>query len=466
MESEELIDRLTETFEAAGHRLYLVGGSVRDILLGRASPDLDFTTDARPDEIQRLAKKLRPDALFAVGAKFGTIGLAFGDRLVEITTFRSETYVPRSRHPTVTFGHSLEGDLARRDFTINAMACRGIPRDTAAIIDPFGGLADLRAALIRAVGNPAERFDEDPLRLLRAVRFAAQLGFRIERETEAAIRRSASALAEISKERISAEFTKILVAPHAAHGIRLCVDLGLMEHIVPELLEMLQMPPVKGYKDVFRHTLLVVEQIPREPLLRWSALLHDIAKPRTIGWEHGNVHFRGHERVGEEMAIEILRRLRMDAAFIQSVARIVRLHVRANSYASDWTDSALRRFIREAGDDLPALIALCRADVTSARPARVEAAQARAAELEARVAELLAREDVARLDSPLDGNELMALFGRGPGRWIGEVKSYLLEQVLDGALAPDDKARAAELAEAFLSARAEEIGEARKAGAR
>jgi poly(A) polymerase len=453
MESDELIDRLTDAFEAAGRRLYLVGGSVRDRLIGRPSPDLDFTTDARPEETQRIVRAVRPDAIFAVGAKFGTIGLTFGDRLVEITTFRSETYRPRSRHPEVTFGDSLEGDLARRDFTINAMASRGVPRTLDDVIDPFGGRADLRAAIIRAVGKPSERFDEDPLRMLRAARLAAQLGFRIEPATEEAIRRSAPSLADISHERIGAEFTKLLVAPHAAHGIRLCVDLGLMKHIVPELLEMLQMPPVKGYKDVFRHTLMVVEQIPCDPLLRWSALLHDIAKPRTIGWEQGGVHFRGHERVGEEMTVDILRRLRMDTGFIQAVAKVVRLHVRANSYSSDWTDSALRRFIREAGDQLPALIALCRADVTSARPARVEAARARANELEARVAELLAREDVARLDSPLDGNELMAIFGRGPGRWIGEVKSYLLEQVLDGALAPDDKERATELARAFLAER-------------
>ncbi|MCS6801246.1 MAG: HD domain-containing protein [Chloroflexota bacterium] len=453
MESDELIDRLTAAFEAAGRRLYLVGGSVRDRLLGRPSPDLDFTTDAPPDEVQRIARTVRPDAIFGVGAKFGTIGLAFGERLVEITTFRSEVYQPRSRHPQVTFGTSLEGDLARRDFTINAMACRGVPQREEEVIDPFGGLADLRAGIIRAVGNPAERFDEDPLRMLRAVRLAAQLGFRIEQGTEQAIRRSAPALADISKERIGAEFTKILVAPHPAHGIRLCVELGLMVNIIPELLEMLQMPPVKGYKDVFRHTLLVVERIPPEPLLRWSALLHDIAKPRTMSWEHGAVHFRGHERVGEEMATEILRRLRLDADFIRAVAKVVRLHVRANSYSSDWTDSALRRFIREAGEELPALIALCRADVTSARPARVEAARARADELEARVAELMAREDVAKLDSPLDGNELMAIFGRGPGRWIGEVKRYLLELVLDGTLAPDDKTRAEELARAFLAER-------------
>ncbi|MFN8535394.1 MAG: HD domain-containing protein [Dehalococcoidia bacterium] len=453
MDPEVLVPRLTAAFEAAGHRLYLVGGSVRDHLLGRRSPDLDFTTDAWPGKVQRIVKATGPDAVFTVGAKFGTIGLHYGAHVVEITTFRSETYVPRSRHPEVTFGDSLEGDLARRDFTINAMACRGLPASSDEIVDPFGGLDDLRAALIRAVGTPTERFDEDPLRLLRAVRFAAQLGFRIDPETERAIRHSAPALADISKERIEAEFTKILTAPHAAHGIRLCVDLGLMDNIIPELLEMFQMPPVKGYKDVFKHTVVVVEQIGRDPLLRWAALLHDIAKPRTIGWEHGEVHFRGHERVGEQMTNEILRRLRMDLGFATSVARIVRLHVRANSYGADWTDSALRRFIREAGDELPALIALCRADVTSARPARVEAAQARAGELEARAAELLEREDVARLDSPLDGNQLMALFGRPPGRWIGDVKAYLLELVLDGDLAPDDQPRATDLARAFLAER-------------
>jgi poly(A) polymerase len=447
------IQTLTATFEAAGYQLYLVGGSVRDYLLGRPSQDLDFATDARPEEVRRIVRATQPDAIATVGEKFGTIALRYGDLTVEITTFRAERYQPHSRHPEVRFGTSLEGDLARRDFTINALACRGVPTSPEQIIDPFGGLADLQAQLIRAVGDPAERFAEDPLRLLRAVRFAAELGFRIEPRTAAAIRRAAPALVEIAKERIGTEFTKLLVAPHAAHGIRLCVELGLMAAIVPELLEMLQMPPLKGYKDVFRHTLLVVERIGREPLLRWAALLHDIAKPRTIGWEHGQVHFRGHERVGEQMAREILRRLHFESHFIDAVALIVRLHVRANSYAPDWTDSALRRFVREAGPVLPALLALCRADVTSARPSRVEAAQTRAAELEARIQDLLAREDVAKLDSPLDGHELMALFGRGPGRWIGEVKRYLLELVLDGELAPDDKERAAELARVFLAER-------------
>jgi poly(A) polymerase len=321
------------------------------------------------------------------------------------------------------------------------------------LIDPFNGMRDLQGRVIRSVGEARERFAEDPLRLLRAVRFAAQLGFHIEETTEAAIRDSANALGTISAERIANEFTKILVSPHPAHGTRVAVDLGLMPYIVPELLVMLRMQSGRGHKDVFTHTLLVVEQIPAETLLRWTALLHDIAKPRTIGYEGGEVHFWGHERVGESMSREILKRLKLDGHLIETVGKLVRMHVRANSYEDDWTDSALRRLIREAGDDFGALLHLCRADVTSSRSARVEAAQARADRLEARVTELLAREDVAKLDSPLDGNELMAMFSRPPGRWIADVKGYLLDLVLEGELAPDDKDAAAALARQFVAAK-------------
>lgn len=452
MNQDYLIRNIGEAFRRSGHRAFLVGGSVRDRLLGRPSPDLDFATDALPEQTKSILRSVRPESLYSVGEKFGTIGAVVDGVQIEVTTFRAEKYEPRSRHPAVTFGESLEADLARRDFTINAMALDPLAGEgSSELIDPFGGQADLRNRLIRAVGAPVERFDEDPLRLLRAIRFAAQLGFHIDAATRDAIRTSAPMLADISKERIAAEFTKLLVSPHPVHGIRLAIDLGLMPNIVPELLEMQRMPPARGHKDVFSHTMMVVERIPADPLLRWAALLHDIAKPRTYGVENGEVHFRGHERVGEHMAIEILRRLRLDAGFIAAIGKIVRMHIRANAYDSTWTDSALRRMIREAGPELKPLIALCRADVTSQRPARVEAAQARASELEARAEALIAREDVERLDSPLDGNALMQIFDRPPGRWIGEVKSYLLNLVLDGDLAPDDTETAEQLARLYIA---------------
>ena len=445
------IVNLGRIFKQHGKLLYLVGGSVRDLLLGRESNDLDLTTDAVPDEVKRLAAEAQPSAIYTVGERFGTVGLVFDGRRVEITTFRTEQYEPLSRKPRVTFGTSLVEDLARRDFTINAMAQ---DTTTAEIIDPFGGIADLRAGLVRAVGKPAERFAEDPLRLLRAVRFSVELGFPIEENTAAGISAAAPTLANISRERVAEEMNRVLMSPEPGRGIRQLVDLGLMAYIIPELLEMLAMDQGRyHHKDVFEHTLLVLDRVARDLPLRWAALLHDIAKPRTVSFEDGEVHFWGHEHLGEQMARAILTRLRLDGRTIDSVARLVRMHLRANQYDEDWTDGAVRRLMREAGDDLWRLFDLSRADVTSHRPVRVEAALARVAALEERCRALAAREAVEALHSPLDGNELMALFGRPPGPWIREIKDYLLGLVIEGDLDQDDKERATQLALAFAQER-------------
>lgn len=449
MDTAELLMRLHRAFEEAGKQLYLVGGSVRDLLMGRARQDLDLATDARPAETKAILQGLKPEALYTVGEKFGTIGAVFDGHRVEITTFRSEQYTPGSRKPEVDFGTSLEGDLSRRDFTINAMA-RNLK--TGEVIDPFGGLKDLGAKLIRAVGDPDARFTEDPLRMLRAVRFAAELGFSIDPDTAEAIRRQAHRLQEVSRERIAEELNRILVSERPALGIRLLVELGLMAYIIPEVLEMLGMPQDRGrYKDVFTHTLAVVENVPPTPVLRWAALLHDIAKPRTISFENGEVSFIGHELVGEQMAREILRRLRFDNKTIQKVAKLVRMHLRPNQYAPDWTDSAVRRLVREAGEELEELLVLSRADVTTGRPARRRAARTRVDELERRIRELAERERIEALKSPLDGHDLMALFGLGPGPWIRPIKDYLQELVIEGELAPDDKETARELARKFAA---------------
>lgn len=446
----DIVQRLAAAFRAAGRQLYLVGGSVRDELLGRAHQDIDLATDAPPEETKRLVREAGADGVFAVGEKFGTIGALFGERKVEITTFRSEAYTPRSRKPTVAFGTSLVGDLARRDFTINALA-----RDlaTGALIDPFGGQRDLAARRIRAVGRPEERFDEDPLRMLRAVRLAAELGFAIEPATRAAITAQAHRLRDISQERIAEELNRLLVAPHPAYGLRLLADLGLMGEVLPELLAMRDMPQGgRRFKNVFDHTLQVVAKVPPDPDLRWAALLHDIGKPATIGWENGQVHFRGHERVGAEIAERLLTRLRFDRQRIERITKLVALHLRPNSYGPEWTDGAVRRFIREAGDELDLLLALSRADVTSQRRGRVTAAEARVDALAQHCRELIARENVQAIKSPLDGHDLMALFGRGPGPWIKPIKEHLLNLVLEGALAQDDRERAIELARAFVAA--------------
>jgi poly(A) polymerase len=452
----DIVEALGRVFGRQNHQLYLVGGPVRDLLLGRPIADLDFTTSAQPELVKRLAREAGSESIFAVGEKFGTIGALFPaidgaePMKVEITTYRSETYAPYSRKPSVEFGHSLEGDLGRRDFTINAMALDALRPDV--LVDPFEGQEDLRRRLIRAVGRADERFAEDPLRLLRAVRFSAQLDFHLDPETASALCRQAGELAWIPKERVQPELSRILLSAHAAEGLQKLCDLGLMEQLVPELLAMRGMhEDVYRHKDVFEHTLRVVENVPPDETLRWAALLHDVAKPRTRSVEHGEVHFHRHELVGRAMARNILDRLKYPRQLVEDVARLVELHLRPNSYEPDWTDGAVRRLMREAGDCLPRLLLLSRADVTSRRVERRQAADRRVNLLETRCAELQAQANVAALTSPLDGLELMAMFDRGPGPWIKPIKDHLTELVIDGELAPDDKERAAEIARALAA---------------
>jgi poly(A) polymerase len=445
------IPALRESFASGGHALYLVGGPVRDALLGRRVADLDFATDATPSSIKQLLQGAGADSIYAIGEKFGTVGGIFGPLTVEITTYRSEAYTVGSRKPAVEFGTSLEGDLARRDLTINAMA---LDLHSGEVIDPFGGQADLAAHTVRAVGNASERFQEDPLRLMRAVRFSTQLAFEIDPDTAQATRQMSQALATISRERVAQEMNRILTSDQPAYGVRLLCDLGLMEYVVPEILVM------RGtkndslqHKDVFEHTLVVTSRVPANLHLRWAALLHDIAKPRTLTVDRGQVHFYGHDRVGEKMTRHILgpTGLRYDRETVDRVGRLVGLHLRPNGYESDWTDGAVRRFMREAGPLLPDLLTLSRADVTSRRKERVEAARRRVAELERRCADLAAEAEVAKLSSPLDGLELMEMFDRPPGPWIGEIKDHLLEMVLDGDLAMHHKERAAEIARELVA---------------
>src|SRR3954465_7555012 len=351
-----MLGRLAECFASGGFQAYLVGGSVRDRLLGRPSVDYDLATDAPPDEIKRLLNAVPAEHIWTVGERFGTIGAHVDGATVEITTFSSEEYAPRSRKPTVRFGTTLEGDLARRDLTLNAIA-QDLRSEE--LVDPFGGVRDLEAHLVRAVGNPDERFAEDPLRLMRAVRFVAQLNFRLDHETAAAIARSADSLADISRERIAQEMDKLLVAPRAEYGLRLLCDLGLMPHIVPEILAMRTIrQDIYRYKDVFEHTLHVVDNIEPELVLRWAALLHDVGKPRTISNVKGETHFFGHEFVGEGMSRRILGRLRYDRDLIERVSHLVAMHQRINNYEGDWTDGAVRRFMREAGSALDNLFKL------------------------------------------------------------------------------------------------------------
>lgn len=451
----DIIITLAELFHAQHKQLYMVGGTVRDVLLHRGqSSDADLATDARPEEIKRLVAPTRPTAVVLVGERFGTVRLLYDENIIEITTFRSEQYNPESRKPEVCFGDSLEDDLARRDFTINALARD--PLD-GKIIDLYHGRQDLEAHLIRAVGDePDKRFEEDPLRLLRAVRFAAQLDFTIEPVTYAAIARQASTLQKISRERIRDEMNKLLLSSHPAKGIDLLVELGLMEWIIPEVMELRGVsqrpkPGVSASKDVYAHVLRVVERSSSRPVARWSALLHDIAKPRTKTVEDNKVHFFGHEDVGAYMARDILKRLHFDRDFIQRVSLVVRLHMRANAYATDWTDGAVRRLMLDSGDILPDLLDLSRADITSYRVDKVNRAVARVAELAERCQHLKEEAERVPIKSPLDGNELMELFGRGPGPWLRPIKDHLLSLVIDGELAPDDKEGAATIARQLMA---------------
>jgi poly(A) polymerase len=456
----ERIIKLAEIFHAHHKQLYMVGGTVRNLLLGRQdSPDADLTTDAVPEETRALAAQLHPSAIVLVGERFGTVQLRFqrdamddcpeSDDIIEITTYRSERYNPESRKPEVCFGTVLEDDLLRRDFTINAMA-----RDplTGEIIDPFGGREDLRAQRLRAVGDdPAARFAEDPLRLLRAVRFAVQLDFTIESATAEAIVRQADTLAKISNERVRDEMSKVLLSPAPMRGLRLLGDLGLMRMIIPEVLELRGVSQRPAHsKDVYEHTLRVVQNAPPRLLTRWAALLHDIAKPRTRSVEGNKVHFFGHEDLGAVMARDILRRLRFSREFIEQTSRLVKLHMRSNAYTSDWTDGAVRRLMLDADPVLADLLDLSAADITSYRPERVQRAVARVQELRERCQRLKEEAERVPLKSPLDGNELMAIFNRGPGPWLRPVKEHLLALVIDGKLAPDDKAGAELEARRFL----------------
>ncbi len=450
----DIILTLAQAFRAQQKQLYMVGGTVRDVLLQRGqSNDADMATDARPDEIKRIVAPTKPTTVVLVGERFGTVRLYYGNDIIEITTFRSERYNPESRKPEVCFGDDLHEDLLRRDFTINALA-----RDplNGTMIDLFNGRQDLEAHILRAVGNePDKRFDEDPLRLLRAVRFAAQLDFTIEPETRESIARQASKLQKISRERIRDEMNKLLLSPHPAKGLDLLVELGLMEWIIPEALELRgvsQQPQPRAVptKDVYAHVLRVVERSTPRLKTRWAALLHDIAKPRTKTVVENKVHFLGHEDVGAVMARDILKRLHFDRDFIESVSRLVKLHMRVNAYTSDWTDGAVRRLMLDIGDDLPDLLDLSQADITSYRIERVNRAVARVAELAERCQRLKEEAERVPLKSPLDGNELMELFGRGPGPWLRPIKERLLALVIDGVLAPDDKEAALRIARELL----------------
>jgi poly(A) polymerase len=444
---------LGRRFAGAGHALHLVGGSVRDALLGRLGDDLDFTTDAHPEAVLALVDGWA-DATWETGVAFGTVGVAKHGLRLEITTYRAEAYEPGSRNPTVSYGDSLPADLARRDFTVNAMAV-ALPEWTApdAFVDPYGGLDDLAARVIRTPGRPEDSFGDDPLRMLRAARFAAQLGFSVDPAVVAAMSAMADRLTIISVERVNDELSKLLRAPTPRPGLQLLVDTGLAEHVLPELPALrLEIDEHHQHKDVYEHTLRVLERaIALEDdgpdlVLRLAALLHDIGKPRTRRKEPGGgVSFHHHEVVGASMAKRRLTALRYPKDVVAAVELLTALHLRFHGYSpgsgTGWTDSAVRRYVTDAGDQLQRLHKLVRSDCTTRNRRRAAALAAAYDDLEARIAALAEQEELGRIRPDLNGHDIMALLGIS-GRDVGRAYDHLLSVRMERGPLPRDQAEA------------------------
>lgn len=416
---------LAEHFQENEHELYLVGGPVRDLWLKRQPPDIDFATDATPDETLDLVRA-RADDVWRQGERFGTIGCRIEGIPMEITTFRTERYQPSSRHPEVTFAANIETDLSRRDFTVNAMAIR-LPDKKA--IDPFGGVADLTKRVLRTPVAPEDSFSDDPLRILRAFRFASQLGFDIAPEVIEAIRDLRHLITTVSAERIRDELSRLLVGEHPGKGLELADATGVAELFVPELSALkLEQDPVHKHKDVFHHTLAVIERTRPEVELRLAALFHDVGKPKTrkIDKDEG-VSFHHHEVVGAKMARHRLKELRYPNNVVDAVSEVIRLHHRFHTYRLGWTDSAVRRYVRDAGPLLGTLNALVRADCTTRNPAKAKRLAERMDDLEQRIVDLRQQEELDKIRPELDGRQVMEFLGVEPGRVVGEALAFLLE---------------------------------------
>ena len=441
---------LATQFKKGGFTLALVGGSVRDILLNRLGNDLDFTTNARPEEIKKIMKSWAED-VWEIGAKFGTIGAKRDQLVFEITTYRSEVYVSDSRKPEVKFGDSIEVDLYRRDFTVNAMAIE-LTTDSPTFIDPHNGVRDLLVKTLRTPGSPELSFGDDPLRMLRAARFAAQLGFAIAPEVLTAMSEMAGRLEIISAERIHDEFVKIVMSPSPRIGITTLVDTGLCEKFLPEIPKLrLEIDEHHHHKDVYEHTLTVVEQSMAleerlggpNLVIRLAALLHDIGKPKTRALiPGGGVSFHHHEVVGARMTKERLKKLRFEHEIVEDVAQLVFLHLRFHGYGGgEWTDSAVRRYVRDAGDLLTHLHVLTRADCTTRNKRKAETLASNYDHLESRIAALMEEEELLKIRPDLDGHAIMEILGVKAGPIVGKAYEFLLELRLENGPLGADRAK-------------------------
>ncbi|MCZ4499446.1 MAG: hypothetical protein JWQ74_1999 [Marmoricola sp.] len=454
-----VIDELGARFASAGEQIALVGGPVRDAMLGRLQNDLDFTTSAHPEVTEKLLKGWA-DAIWDIGRDFGTIGCRRGDWQIEITTYRSETYDAESRKPEVAYGDNLEGDLGRRDFTVNAMAV-ALPGQ--ALEDPYGGIVDLAHRVLRTPGRPEDSFSDDPLRMMRAARFTSQLGFTVAPEVRQAMTDMADRISIVSAERVRDELVKLICSPSPREGLLLLVETGLAEHVLPELPALaLERDEHHRHKDVYEHTLTVLEQsIALEGRLegggpdfvsRFAALMHDVGKPRTRKFTgDGTVTFHHHDVVGAKITKKRMQALKFSGDEIRDVSTLVELHLRFHGYGDgQWTDSAVRRYVRDAGPLLSRLHILTRADCTTRNQRKADRLRRTYDELEERIAHLSEAEELNAIRPDLDGNEIMEILGIPAGRKVGAAYKFLLELRLDNG--PMDRAQAVEALRAWSAA--------------
>ena len=443
---------LGRLFDRAGNELSLVGGPVRDLLLGRDALDLDFTTDASPDQTLAIIRDWA-DAHWEIGREFGTIGMRKAGMQLEVTTYRAEDYDPDSRKPTVAFGDDLTEDLRRRDFTVNAMALRLPDME---LVDPFGGVKDLAAGVLRTPGTPEDSFTDDPLRMMRAARFTSQLGLDVVEPVREAMTAMAPRLEIVSAERVREELVKLICGAQPRRGVELMVETGLAEIVLPEVPALqLETDAAHHHKDVYQHSLTVMEQAaeketgPDGPVpapdfaLRFAALMHDVGKPATRRFEpSGAVSFRHHEVVGAKITRRRMKALRFDNETIKRVTRLVELHMRFYGYGeAGWTDSAVRRYVRDAGDELERLHRLTRSDVTTRNRRKAARLAAHYDELERRIDQLAEQEQLEAVRPELDGQQIMAVLGVPPGPVVGRAYKFLLEMRLDEGAVGEDVAR-------------------------
>lgn len=432
---------LAKAFVGAGYQIYLVGGSVRDALLDslRDDADLDLTTDARPDEIERLLRSSNGvEGLWSQGRDFGTIGARVGGQVFEITTHRSDQYASETRKPEVIFGDDIEVDLSRRDFTFNCMALQ-IPDPL--LIDPYGGLNDLHAGVLKTPLAAEVSFADDPLRMMRAARFMARFNLQPTAEVEAAVVKMAERLRIVSAERIREEFDRLLVLDNPSSGLWFLAHTGLSDYFLPELNAMeVEQDPIHRHKDVLAHTIAVVEKTSAQLRLRLAALFHDVGKPKTRSVGENGVAFHFHDVVGSRMTRKRMKEMRYSTEMIDDVSRLVELHLRFHTYRLGWTDSAVRRYVRDAGDLLDDLNELVRCDCTTRNKKKASVLAGRMDELELRISELSAQEEMKRIRPQLDGRFVMSHLGLPPGRLVGEALDFLLEIRLDEGVLPEAEA--------------------------